>query len=162
MRITVGILAVSGNEEEGETPQIIINAAARALEHAGYSAIRSRTTSNEFNEIRSALSEMCSNCDVIFTAGGSGFSPNDVTPEVTAQLIEKSANGLVELIRTESHKRTETSHLHRGIAGIRGETVIINLPDNAENVKQGIETVTLLLRPMVSAMKGSRAVQDVH
>ena len=162
MRITVGILTVAGHEEEGEDPQLVSNAAVRALEHAGYTAVRTRIIDCDFQQIKSALSEMRSNCDVIFTTGGTGFAPDEVTPEVTAQLIDRTANGIEELMRAEAHKRTETSHLHRGVAGISGDTVIINLPNSAENVKQGIETVTLLLRPMVSALKGSRTVQDVH
>ena len=162
MRITIGLLAVTGNFEPGEDDDVILNAASRALDHAGYQSIVTRSSSPDAEALQAAMLELCSQCDVLFTVGGSGFGKDELAPEITQSITERSAPGLEELIRANLHKRAESSHLHRGIAGIRGDTVVINLPGSAELVKESIETVALLLRPMMSSLKGMHVVQDVH
>ena len=105
-----------------------------------------------------AIIEMCDACDIVFTVGGVGFAECDITPEVTATVIDRQANGIADLIRSDMHRHMETSHMNRGIAGIRGRTLIINLPGTAETVKEGIQTVSLLMRPMISALQGQAPI----
>lgn len=152
MRISIGLLTVGG-EHDGDSDEVVTNAAVRALGQAGYQSVTTQTVAADPKKLQDALLELCESCEVILTAGGSGFAPNDIMPEVTAGLVERLAPGLIEHIRYEIGKHTETSYLHRGIAGIRGRTVIINLPSNAEMVKNSIETVSLLLRPMMSDVR---------
>jgi len=158
MQVTIGVLTVLGACAANEREDLINNAAVRALGEAGYTSIVTRTVTDDFNELKSAIIEMCETCDIVFTAGGVGFGICDITPEVTATVIERQANGIADLIRSEMHRHMETSHLNRGLAGIRGRSVIINLPGTAETVKSGIQTVSLLMRPMISALKGEARI----
>jgi len=157
MRISIGVLTVSG-DREGDSDEVVTNAAVRALGHVGYESVTTQLVSSKPEDIHTALMELCESCDVILTAGGSGFLPTDMMPEVTSSIIERAAPGLTEHIRYELGKHSETSYLHRGIAGIRGRTVIINLPSSAEMVKNSIETVALLLRPMMSEVQANGAL----
>ena len=154
MRISIGVLTVSG-EREDESDEVVTNAAVRALGQVGYESVTTQVVSSNASELQTAILELCESCDLILTAGGCGFGPFDVLPEVTSGLVERLAPGLTEHIRYELGKHSETSYLHRGVAGIRGRSVIINLPSSAEMVKNSIETVALLLRPMMSEIKVS-------
>ena len=92
--------------------------------------------SDDIEEIKSRLIYMCDELksDIIFTTGGTGFAPRDVTPEATKAVIEKEVPGIAEAIRYESLKITPKAMLSRAAAGIRGRTLIINLPGSPKAV----------------------------
>ena len=94
--------------------------------------------------------------DVVFTTGGTGFSGRDVTPEATAQVIKKNIPGLPELMRMEGLKKTKQAVLSRGICGIRGDTIIINLPGSPKAVKESLEAVLDLIPHALEMLKGGR------
>jgi molybdopterin adenylyltransferase len=75
-------------------------------------------------------------CDLVLTSGGTGFSPNDVTPEATRALIEREAPGLAEAMRGASREHTPHWMLSRAVAGIRGSTLIVNFPGNPASIEQ--------------------------
>jgi molybdenum cofactor synthesis domain-containing protein len=79
--------------------------------------------------------------DLILTTGGTGFAPRDVTPEATKAVIEREAPGLAEAMRAESLKVTPHAMLSRAVAGIRGRTLIINLPGSPKAVRENLETI---------------------
>ncbi len=76
---------------------------------------------------------------LILTSGGTGFAPRDVTPEATRQVIEREAPGIAEALRAESLKITQHAMLSRGIAGIYGQTLIINLPGSPKAVRESLD-----------------------
>ena len=78
---------------------------------------------------------------LILTTGGTGFSPRDITPEATKAVIEREAPGIPELMRAESMKITSRGCLSRSTAGIRGRSLIINLPGSEKAVRENIEAV---------------------
>src|SRR6185503_4829670 len=86
--------------------------------------------SDEFEDLRQTLADLCERDDVnlIFTTGGTGFSARDNAPEATRIIIEKEAPGLAEAMRAETLKNTPFAMLSRGVCGIRGSTLIVNLP----------------------------------
>jgi len=79
--------------------------------------------------------------DLILTTGGTGFAPRDVTPEATRAVIEKEVPGVAEAMRAESLKITPHAMLSRGVAGIRGRTLIVNLPGSPKAVQQSLEVI---------------------
>jgi len=83
--------------------------------------------------------------NLILTTGGTGFSPTDVTPEATKGVVERSVPGFSEIIRMEGQKKTPRAILSRGVSGIRGKTLIINLPGSIKGVKESLE---LIYRPL--------------
>ena len=89
--------------------------------------------------IRHAADEL--RVQLILTTGGTGFSPRDITPEVTAELIERATPGLPELMRSESCKITPRGCLSRGIAGIRGSSLIVNLPGSEKAARENFEAI---------------------
>ncbi len=161
MRISIGLITVTG-EREDESDEVVTNAAVRALGQAGYESIATQEVAPVAEDLKAALIELCESCEVVFTAGGCGFTPVDVLPEVTAALVDRAAPGLTEHIRAELGKHSETAYLYRGTAGIRGKSIIINLPTSAEMVKNSIETISLLLRPMLSELRSVETVTSGH
>ena len=77
----------------------------------------------------------------MITSGGTGIGPRDVTPEVTRRVIEKEMTGVAEALRAYGQKRTPLSMLSRGVAGVRGTTVIINLPGSAKAVSESLDSL---------------------
>lgn len=92
--------------------------------------------------------------DLIFTTGGTGFSPRDVTPEATTDVIERPAPGIPEAIRARSLAITDKAMLSRATAGIRGRTLIINLPGSPKAVSESLEVVLPVLTHALGILTG--------
>lgn len=112
---------------------------------------------DEMEEITSALKDMCDRVksDVVFTTGGTGFAPRDITPEATRQVIGREAPGISEAIRYESLKITPKAMLSRAISGIRGKTLIINLPGSPKAVRESLSVVLPVLPHAVETLSGN-------
>jgi molybdenum cofactor synthesis domain-containing protein len=93
--------------------------------------------------------------DLVITSGGTGLSPRDTTPEATLAVIEKQVPGLAELMRLEGLKKTPRAVLSRAIAGIRGRTLIINLPGSVKAVRECLDAVRPVLGHAVETLKQS-------
>ena len=92
--------------------------------------------------------------DLIFTSGGTGLSPNDLTPEATGILLEREVPGLAEAIRAVGRSKTPHADLSRGLAGIRRQSLIINLPGSPKGAMEGLETVLPALVHALDKIKG--------
>ncbi len=93
--------------------------------------------------------------DIVFTTGGTGFAPRDVTPEATKSVIEKEVPGISEAIRQKSLEITPNAMLSRATAGIRGKTLIINLPGSPKAVRESLEVVMPVLKHAVETLSGN-------
>jgi molybdopterin adenylyltransferase len=100
--------------------------------------------------------------NLIFTTGGTGFAPSDVTPEATRQVIEREAPGIAEALRAESLKITRHAMLSRAIAGIRGRSLIINLPGNPKAVREGLAILLPVLPHALELLSGAPASEQHH
>ncbi len=92
--------------------------------------------------------------DLVITTGGTGAAPRDVTPEATRAVMEREMPGLAELLRWEGYKRTPLAVLSRGVAGIRGRTLIINLAGSPKAVQEGMDILTPVLSHALEMLKG--------
>ncbi len=106
-------------------------------------------------DISHALKKCCGNgYDLVVTTGGTGIGPRDVTVEATRDVIDKEISGISEAIRSYGQKRTPLSMLSRGIAGIRGRTIIINLPGSPRGVEESLNAITPGILHAFDMMKG--------
>ena len=98
---------------------------------------------DDFQTIKNGLIKWCDDAqmDLILTTGGTGFTPRDVTPEATKAVIEREAPGLAEAMRAASLRVTPHAMLSRAVAGIRGRTLIVNLPGSPKAVRENLETI---------------------
>ena len=112
---------------------------------------------DEKAEIEKALIYLCDEvkADIVFTTGGTGFAPRDVTPEATMAVIERNAPGIAEAIRMKSMEITPKAMLSRAVSGIRKNTLIINLPGSPKAVRESIEAVLPVLPHAVETLSGN-------
>jgi molybdopterin adenylyltransferase len=92
--------------------------------------------------------------DIILTTGGTGLGPRDVTPEATARVLQRQVPGVAELLRSVGQRRTPHAMLSRGIAGLRGTTIIINLPGSPAGVSDGLDALLPSLTHAVTMVRG--------
>ncbi|MCC6442493.1 MAG: MogA/MoaB family molybdenum cofactor biosynthesis protein [Armatimonadetes bacterium] len=151
----VGILTVSDRSYRGEREDISGPAIEETLNgQGGYIIVQRGTVPDEEAVIASWLIEWCASCDLILTTGGTGFAPRDVTPEATASCIERLAPGLSEAMRQDGLKKTPFAMLSRGVSGIRGSTLIVNLPGSPRAVREGLSVVLPVLEHGLRLLRG--------
>ncbi len=140
MTFTAAVLTISDKGSRGEREDRSGPVLCELLQKAGYDVRHTEIIPDEEDQIRDALIRCCDELRVslVLTTGGTGFSPRDVTPEATLAVIRRETPGLAEAMRAASMKITPRGCLSRGVAGIRGRTLIVNLPGSpraaAENI----------------------------
>jgi molybdenum cofactor synthesis domain-containing protein len=116
------------------------------LRDEGFDVVR-RVVSDDAPLIASAIEELAdSGALLIVTTGGTGFAPRDVTPEATRAVVEREAPGLAEAIRADAIARTPHALLSRGVAGLRGSTLVVNLPGSPGGCRDGFAVIRPALR----------------
>ena len=93
--------------------------------------------------------------DIIFTTGGTGLSPRDVTPEATLEVIDRVIPGIPEAMRAGGLIKTKRAMLSRAVAGVRGNTLIVNLPGSPKAIKEGLGIIIDVIPHAVEKIKGS-------
>jgi len=111
---------------------------------------------DEKEKIRQLLIQLADKqrVELIITTGGTGPAPRDVTPEATLQVIEREMPGLAEALRMEGYRKTPLAVISRGVAGIRGRTLIINLPGNPKAVCEGMDVLIPILPHALQMLRG--------
>jgi len=155
-KIRFSILTVSDKGYRGEREDISANVIKTKIEKLGYKLIDYKVVPDDNGMIKDALTDFCDKkkVDLIFTTGGTGFSPRDLTPEATKEVVEKEVPGISEIIRSEGYKITPHSILSRGYSGIRGNTLIINLPGSPKAVEESLEVIIPILDHGIEVLRG--------
>ena len=139
----VGIITASDKGSKGERVDVSGQVIKEMVTAAGYEVVSLKVVPDEREDLSLEMIRLADIVGVhlILTTGGTGFSKRDVTPEATKSVIEREAPGIAEAIRYNSLQITPKGMLSRGLAGIRGETLIINLPGSPKAVRESLEYI---------------------
>lgn len=148
--VTVSDTRTENNDASGD-------ALIQLLSGIGVEIIEKIIVSDNFEDLRQTLYSLTERVDtnLIVTTGGTGFSRRDNTPEATRSVIEREAPGLAEAMRSETLKKTPTAMLSRGVCGIRGTTLIINLPGSPQAVSECFEVIKPVLQHAINLIAGN-------
>lgn len=144
MRWKVAVLTASDRGSKGEREDTSAQVIRELVEEEIFGEIiEYRIVPDEMDEIMAALIEMTDyhHADLILTTGGTGLAPRDVTPEATLGVIDRQVPGISEAMRLSSMQKTRRAMLSRGISGIRGRTLIINLPGSPKGVHENLGAI---------------------
>jgi molybdopterin adenylyltransferase len=134
--VKAAVLTVSDGVSAGEREDASGDLLADALAADGWEVER-RTVPDDRDEIVGALRELAGSSDLVLTTGGTGFGPRDVTPEATADVLERGAPGIAEAVRADAVAKTPHGMLSRGSAGIVGSALVVNLPGSPGACRDG-------------------------
>ena len=134
------------------------NELVRVLDEAGIDAAIRRSSTDDKDSIISLLTSLCEreDIDMVFTTGGTGLSPRDNTPEATLAVIEREVPGLAEAMRRETSASTALAILSRGVCGIRGSVLIVNMPGSPKAVKECVEVIRPVLSHAAALLRGGQ------
>jgi molybdopterin adenylyltransferase len=162
--IRFGILTLSDRSSRGERADSSGPALASLIQAEGWFLARHSVLPDEESSIRDMLISWSDSheLDVILTTGGTGFSPRDVTPEATRAVIERETPGLVEAMRAASLKVTPHAMLSRTVAGIRGKTLIVNLPGSPNGAVENLQIILPVIPHAVQLLHEDPASESSH
>jgi molybdopterin adenylyltransferase len=160
MERIAAVLVASDSRSLGTNADLAGPAAEEALAALGIGVAGIAVVPDDADAISKKLVEWCGRGDLalVLTSGGTGLGPRDVTPEATMRVVERLAPGICELLRAEGSKKTPHAALSRAVAGVRGRTLVINLPGSPRAVRESIGFLAALLPHAIETVSG-RAVE---
>lgn len=150
------ILTISDRGSRGEREDRSGPAVQKILDKAGFSIVHSQVLPDDRHlieqQLRHLADESC--LDLVVTTGGTGVSPEDVTPDATLAVIQRQVPGMAEAMRAVSLVKTPRAMLSRAVAGIRGQTLIINLPGSVKGARENLEVLLPALEHALEKIQG--------
>lgn len=147
--ITVSTRAAAGVYDDETGPALVAG-----LREVGFDVENAHVVSDEQNTIAAAIAAACHECELVVTNGGTGLHPRDVTPEATLEVVERTIPGIAESMRAASVAVTPMAMLSRGIAGVLGSTLVINLPGSPKAAVENLAVVLPVLRHALDQVRG--------
>jgi molybdenum cofactor synthesis domain-containing protein len=154
--IRAAVLTISDKGYRGERADASGPLLADRLREMGAEVVEQAIVPDEREAIARELVRLADEArvDLIVTTGGTGPAPRDVTPEATRAVIEREMPGLAEVLRWEGYRRTPLAVLSRGVAGIHGQTLIVNLPGSPKAVREGMDVLAPILPHAIQMLRG--------
>jgi molybdenum cofactor synthesis domain-containing protein len=158
MRLRIGILTISDSVSAGRMEDAGGLAVADAVRDTEWEIEQRATLPDEQEQIATVLRQWADDLrlDVVFTTGGTGLGPRDVTPEATLDAADRAVPGIAEAIRAASLTQTAMGMLSRGVSAQRGATLIVNLPGSPRGAAEGMQVVRPVVEHAVAIMHGGR------
>jgi len=155
--LRVAVVTVSDRSARGERPDASGPALAEAVEASGARVVGREIVPDDPQVLAALLAAICDAADapgLVLTTGGTGLGPRDRTPEATAQVCERLVPGIAETLRASSLAVTPHAMLSRGVAGVRGRTLIVNLPGSPGGARDGWAVVEPIAAHAVAQLGG--------
>jgi len=153
--IRAGVITVSTRGAAGERADESGPAMREALAAAGHTVVSGALVADDVAKVANAiLDAVRAGANVVLTSGGTGLSPNDVTPEATRRVIDREIPGIAEALRARSLAKTPHGMLSRGVAGAVGTTLVVNLPGSPRAVRESLEVLLPVLPHAVELLAG--------
>lgn len=156
--LTAAVLVMSDSVSRGESEDTSGKLLVERLKEFKFNVARFKVLADDREEIKKELLDLSDrqNVDLIVTTGGTGIGPRDVTPETTLAVIERRLDGIEEAMRKYGQDRLPTAMLSRGVAGVRGRTVIINFPGSRGAVDDGLNVLFPVIIHTFRMIRGAR------
>jgi len=153
----VAILTVSDSVSRGQREDVSGPAVRERCEFIGWEVIATDVVPDDLSEIQARLATLADSgqAEVIFTTGGTGLGPRDVTPEATSAVCSRLIPGLAELMRQSGARVNPRALLSRGVVGVRGQTIIVNLPGSPRGAIESFDAVNVLLDHALEVLRGA-------
>jgi len=152
--ITVAVLTLSDKGSKGERKDVSGLLIEDMLKGIGAEVKHYEILPDEKELIKEKLITYSKEVDLILTTGGTGLSPRDVTPEATLEVIDRQVPGIVEAMRSEGLKKTSRAMLSRAVAGVKGRSLIINLPGSPKAVEENLAVILDVIPHAIEKIKG--------
>jgi molybdenum cofactor synthesis domain-containing protein len=152
--ITAAVLTISDSVARGERADRSGPATAEVLRQHGFQVTQQRTVNDQREEIERTLVQLAAQVDLVVTTGGTGIAERDVTPEATRAVCSKLIEGIPEKIRMAGLESTEFAILSRGVCGVRGRSVILNLPGSPAGAVDSLQLVVDILPHAIDLLAG--------
>ena len=154
--LTAAVITVSDSSSRGEREDLGGPAVAAALEKHKFRVVAREVVPDEQALIQDALVRLSGQTRFVVTTGGTGVAPRDVTPEATRAVCGRLIEGIAERMRSEGTKSTKFAALSRAVCGVRGESVILNLPGKPSGAVESLEAVIDLIPHVLRLLAGDR------
>jgi cyclic pyranopterin phosphate synthase len=140
-KLRAGVLVTSDSrrKRQDRSGRLIVD----RLKKEGFGVIYYKIVPDDIGTIKSELTMLCDKLkvDLVLTSGGTGIASRDVTPDATSNILEKNLLGVAEILRAHGQRRTPSSMLSRGVAGVRAKTIIVNLPGSVKGVSESLDSL---------------------
>ncbi len=153
-RTTAAVLTVSDSCVRGERVDLSGPAVAETLGRRNFQVVLRSMVADERSEIQEKLIELCRSARLVVTTGGTGIAPRDVTPEATVAVCERLVEGIAQQMRLQGLQKTRFAMLSRAVCGIRGTSLILNLPGSPAGAIESLEAVLDLLPHALELIAG--------
>lgn len=152
--LTAAVITVSTKGAAGKRLDESGPAIREALEAAGIKVVHTKLVSDGVTPVGNAIREASQKANVVITSGGTGLSPNDMTPEATRRVIDREAPGIAEALRAHSLTKTPHGMLSRGVAGTLGAALVVNLPGSPRAARESLEILIPVLAHAIALLAG--------